>query len=423
MRGIFRDNLWINKLTADSLIYFLGKIIPSLLGFFTIIMLSRIFGKETYGQFSIILTIILASQIIFSGWILQGILRFFSESHSVSQKEFVNSVWRISYFTSFIGAVVLMGILFLLNKDDLLIIIFSIILFVLIMAFSIQSTFFQAKLQSRKYIYWDSIRALCIPLFTVLLYLLFRNKSCKIILSGYSLAYICVVFFMISLKDNNELRLKEPFRKDVFKNLFKYGMPLTLWLGSSYLLNVSDRYVIAIYHSYGDVGVYSAAYDIITRGLGVLFIPIINAAHPIIMDRWNKGDYESSIKVIKAGLIYEVGIFVPVAIIILIFRKSLVLFRLGPEFADASDIIFPIALGSFFWRLSMLIHKPLELDKKVLTMAVLVFIALASNLGLNFYFIPRFGYNAAAYTTLGSFFIYFIGVIIYILSRKRKSPG
>lgn len=421
MKNFFIENQWITKFTKDSFTYFVGKVIPSFVGFLTVIVLCRLFGAHVYGQFSIVISIIFVSEIIFSGWIIQGILRFYSEYNGYPEQGFYDNIWRFYLVVIPIGCVVLALILFISNKEGLINILLALFLFSLITAFAIQTTFIQARLKAKSYVKWESTRAILIPIITVFLFLFFNSKNYMVIIIGYCVSYFFVVGLMLTWKEKVNFKSISPLDRNLLKKFIQYGAPLTIWLGSSYLLNISDRYVIAGYCSFNDVGIYSAAYDIISKGLGILFVPIVSAAHPIIMDRWNNKDYSSAFSVLKRGIIYELSLFVPVIIIIYLLRSKIILIGLGPEFKGAENIILPIAGGAFLWRLSMLIHKPLELNKKTKLMALLVTLALAVNLLLNLCFIPIYGYIAAAYTTIVSFFVYFVGIVFYIfLSRKSN---
>ncbi len=421
MKNFFTSNKWIIKLTSDSITYFIGKIIPGFVGFLTVIILSRLFGAHIYGQFSVVISIIFVSQIIFSGWILQGILRFYSEYDRYQKQSFYENIWRFYLGTIPIGSVLLALILLISRKESLGNILLALFLFSLITGFGIQTTFIQARLKAKSFVRWESIRAILIPVTIVLLFVLFSLKTYMTIIFGYCISYFFVVTLMLIWKKKVKFKSISHFDRDFFKKFIQYGAPLTIWLGSSYLLNISDRYVIAGYCNYNDVGIYSAAYDIITKGLGILFMPIVTAAHPIIMDRWNKKDYAAAFSVLKRGIIYELCLFIPIGIILFIFRHEIIRIGLGPEFRGAENIILPVAGGAFLWRLSMLIHKPLELKKKTTLMAFLVTLALLVNFLSNLYCIPRYGYIAAAYTTLGSFFVYFIGVIVFILVSKKSN--
>jgi len=421
MKNFFSGDEWISRLTKDSLTYFAGKIIPSLVGFLTVILLSRVFGASVYGRFSVAISIILTLETILSGWLSQGILRFYSECGVEGRKGFYENTWRIYLGILPLGYVALCLILSLVTRDTVQTIIVSLFLFTLTTAFSLQTTFLQARLKARSYAAWESAKALSIPLFAILIFWIFRAKNDLTILLGYAVSNLLVVLLMLLWQEKFKFSLGSSFDRDLFKVLLRFGAPLALWLGSSYLLNISDRYIIAGYCSYRDTGIYSAAYDIISKGLGILFMPIVTAAHPLIMDRWNKKDYASALSVLKRGILYEVLGFIPIAIILFIFRHQFVLLALGPEFKGAERIILPVAGGSFLWRLSMLLHKPLELRKKTMLMAGLVSLALLVNVLSNLYFVPKYGYIAAAYSTIGSFFVYFAGIVGYVFWSRNSN--
>ena len=65
--------------------------------------------------------------------------------------------------------------------------------------------------------------------------------------------------------------------------------------------------------------------------------------------------------------------------------------------------------------MALFIHKPLELKFMQKHMLVGIVISIVSNVILNVFLIPQFGYRVAAYTTLASTVFY----ILYVLLINR----
>jgi len=80
--------------------------------------------------------------------------------------------------------------------------------------------------------------------------------------------------------------------------------------------------------------------------------------------------------------------------------------------------MLPILVSSFVWQISMFIHKPLELHLKPWLMIFSILIALATNIVLNYVFIPIYKFEAAAMITLISTIVYTVCVLIFIKYNK-----
>ena len=90
---------------------------------------------------------------------------------------------------------------------------------------------------------------------------------------------------------------------------------------------------------------------------------------------------------------------------------------LGGPFREGHVIIPILVLGVFVWGFSMYGHKGLELAERTGLMCALVAVTASINVGLNFIFIPKYGYRAAAVTTLVSSFVY--PVLVHWVSKRH----
>ena len=85
-----------------------------------------------------------------------------------------------------------------------------------------------------------------------------------------------------------------------------------------------------------------------------------------------------------------------------------------PELDNSmKEIMIPIFVGGFLWQLAILVHKPLEIEEKTLTMVVCIMFSVVTNLIGNIYFLPNYGIIATAYTMIISAIIYIIFSILF----------
>jgi O-antigen/teichoic acid export membrane protein len=86
--------------------------------------------------------------------------------------------------------------------------------------------------------------------------------------------------------------------------------------------------------------------------------------------------------------------------------------------------LFLIA-SAFLWQSALIFHKPLELLFRQKSMLFLITISLAVNLMLNLILVPRYGFRAAAITSLISVALYSFLNIIYskILFRRHEEQN
>jgi O-antigen/teichoic acid export membrane protein len=207
---------------------------------------------------------------------------------------------------------------------------------------------------------------------------------------------------------------------DLLRQFWRFGGPLAAWMLVATLLNVSDRYLIGWMLDAEAVGTYGAVYDVVFKSLTFLMTPVVLAAHPVLMAAWTEGreaDAERMLRRTQAALL---GGGIGLTAVLFLASDAVSTFVLGQADGAAAAVIPWVAAGAAAWQLAMLTHKPLELRQKTGAMLVAVLGALALNVGVNLYAIPRWGVVAAAVST-------FVGAVFYcaavrlIVSSERRS--
>ena len=192
-------------------------------------------------------------------------------------------------------------------------------------------------------------------------------------------------------------------------------LPYILHLLSLTLLNSTDRIMINKWCGATDTALYSLAY---TCGTMVTMIAgsINNAYAPWLGEKLNKNEYKN---IKKFSYIYIAAFFFSVIGVMLIAPEILYILG-GREYLDAKYVITPVAMGCVFQFLYMMFVNVEQFKKKTVGMSIASLIAAIINFGLNCYFIPRFGYLAAAYTTLVGFLILLL-IHMYLVKRIKLS--
>lgn len=196
---------------------------------------------------------------------------------------------------------------------------------------------------------------------------------------------------------------KTLFNKVYWNYALKISIPLIPHHLSGSILSQSDRIMINNLVGATQVGLYSLAYSYSTI-LQVLWTSFNQAWVPWFYGKMKEQKYE------------EIKYFVkPYSILFSLFYMGMV--GLGPEaiqvfgpsqYQSGMWIVPPVLLGIFFQFLYSLYVNIEFYLKKTQYIAIGTFIAAGVNIVLNFIFIPKYGYIAAAYTTLIGYIILFI---------------
>lgn len=416
-----------NKLFFKNFsIYFLGLCFSGLVSFLSIPAIIKFYGIEGYGEFSLLQNIVLIFISFGGGWLNQCVIRFNDYS-----KNFKVKIYKL-YFIFITPIIILYVIVIMTFKVDFLLCLFGIFTIILGIISLISVTFYQSRLNARKSFYFDLIRVISFVLSFYILHIVLPNSNSLYLLFfslffSYFISFIYILFI-----DRTFIILVTTlfFKNNSFKNnlklvtenkyLFHYGWPIALWFTVSAVLNVSDRYIISHYSTISDLGVYSAIYDLLYKGVTLLYSPILVAGYPIMAQKFNQGYKLDAFKFLRKLIFFEFLIFFMVIFFSYFFKVFFIEKIVGIQVTQKSlEIVIPIICGAFVWQLAMLIHKPLEFGLKSKTMLLIVIIALLFNIVLNLLFIPSYGIVFAAYSTLFSALIYLLLSLVFIQIYKK----
>ena len=183
----------------------------------------------------------------------------------------------------------------------------------------------------------------------------------------------------------------------------KYSLPIVPHGISQIILSSFDRLMITRMISATATGLYSFAYNIFV---------IIQVTAGFIDSVWGPWFYskrrEDDLKSIKKySSIYTVFL-AAFCVVIMLASPELISILGGKKYSDSVYCVIPIVAGGFF---TMLYNIPASVEyyyEKTSYIASATTVAAALNIGLNYIFINRYGYIAAAYTTFFTYLLYYL---------------
>ncbi len=195
----------------------------------------------------------------------------------------------------------------------------------------------------------------------------------------------------------------------------KISIPLIPHALAGNILGNSDRIMITNICGSEFAALYSMAYTIGSFA-SLLWTSMNQAWVPWLYDRISENK-KSEIK--KASKMY-VLIYLFLIVGILLAAPEILLIFGGRSYYEAKDIIPPLLMGCAF-QLIYGTYVNLEIyAKKTALISVGTVGAAAVNVILNLIFIPRYGYLAAAYTTMAGYFLLFLFhyIIVKVVIRE-----
>lgn len=201
---------------------------------------------------------------------------------------------------------------------------------------------------------------------------------------------------------------------------WKYALPIALpyipHLLSLSLLNSMDKIQIKKFCGSNDNALYSLAY---TCGaiVSILLVSMNNAYAPWLGEKLNQNNYYAIRKFSKTYiLLFFVGL-----IGIMLLSPEFLLFMGGRSYSNAKYVMPPIAFSCGCQFIYTMFVNVEQFKKKTIGMAIGSISAAVLNFVLNILFIPKYGYIAAAYTTLASFlWLLIVHMIVIKIIKEDK---
>lgn len=226
---------------------------------------------------------------------------------------------------------------------------------------------------------------------------------------GGTLAYSFVTVYII-------IRLFRKSKPKVNIQYWKYGLKIGIPIIphglAQVLLLQFDRIMINSFVGSGAAGLYSFAYTIYSL-IQITATSLETAFAPWVFEQLHDGDNEKNVQ--RIGTCFMLFIAGVVTVTMLISPELIDILG-GVKYRESFFSTLPVLLGGFF-AMAYCIPAVIEYyyEKTVYT-SIGTAIAAVMNISLNALLIPRYGYIAAAYTTLFSYVVYF--VLHTIISRK-----
>lgn len=219
----------------------------------------------------------------------------------------------------------------------------------------------------------------------------------------------CVIILVLVYKKSHVF-----FKREYISVGLRISAPLIFHGIALSVLSQSDRMMITQFAGPAQTGIYSLVYNfgmiatVITTALDGVWVPWF-------YKHYTNGEYSIINKVAKNYVQ-----LITFAMIGLIQVGPEIIKLLAPKkYWEGIAIIPPVVLSSYVIFLYTLYVNVEHYHKKTIRITGNTIIAALANIILNLILIPKFGYIAAAYTTLIS---YMISLLIHSVSTKRIDP-
>lgn len=380
--------------------YTLSNFLFRAVAFFTTPIFARLLSKNEFGEFNNVTSWVAILFIFTSCDLYTSIIR--------AKLDFEDDLDSYAFSVLTLGSIITLVIFFLtfLFKDTIFNLMgidqkyFYIIFLYLI---TIQGYFSFITLERAKYRYKEfsiisGISIVFASLASVIAVIFSRNKLDARIY-GWYIPYILMgilLYFKV-------YKTGKKINKNYYKYALALSLPLVPHLLSMTILASSDKIMITKIIGAEKTAIYSIGY-IIANIITILIDSLNKAWAPWFLDTLKIGKENIIKKITK----YYYIVFIILIIFILLIAPEILIILGGEKYSTAIELIPPFLVGGLFQFLYTLYVQFEFFEKKMKYVAIATSIAAISNVGLNFIFIPKFGFIAASYTTLISYMILFL---------------
>lgn len=407
------------KFYWETIIYFLGTVFVSCLGFIISLLYSKLFIPSDYGTYSLVAGAYGLISSVYGGWIGQSIIRSYQAYREKGQiNQFKSSIYwgHILMSSLFFVFSLIFAKYSKLDKlySGLIIIMGAVYFFEYFIL--ITNTFLRAEGKAKQYSFNVTINNFLKIVMLLFLYYVLKFRSIIVIGGSLLLAEAIQTLYLLIKYNVYKNLCGFSFNYSIFRKLFLFGFPLMGVAITSWVLNVSDRFIIKLFYSENEVGLYSYAYTLATSIFNLLVQFIMLGAFPNIVAAWENGGKKKACSVIQGYLKIYFIVLTPAIFGVLAVAQDLFNVLTDEKYHSCYPIFIVTAIGTVILGLTQYTNKAWELTNKTKVVLGLNVLSAILNVILNVILVPVVGYSVAAWTTNISYLLYLI--ISIVISRK-----
>jgi len=198
-----------------------------------------------------------------------------------------------------------------------------------------------------------------------------------------------------------------------------YGIPACASTIGTWILSVSDRYLIEYFRGTTEVGLYSIGYNLADKSINLMVASLMLAIGPVLINTWESDNRRYTASLLGQCTRLMVLLGVPMVTGLTVLSTPIFQVLTTEAYLSGAQVLSWVSLGSLSYGFSLLAYTGLILAKKTTIMARNYLLAGALNVILNLIFLPRFGFIAAAVNTAVA---YTALLILNIFSATKYLP-
>lgn len=400
---------------SKLMLYSAENVSAMLFGLVGMALIARVFGPENMGRLSVVQAVSTICMFLATFGLDHFVVRDFAVNKDDGELKgsliLTQAFGWLLYLATILVYFALDGSL----ANDVLL-----IMSVAVSTYFLRSLFFKLYLQAVNDAASIAISAVVSRVVAVFFLLIGAYHDFSFELMVMYLPIQALVQAMMMLSGYRKAQVAEPSSVNVspqrIKRMLREAMPVMLSTAIYFGYSQADILIISHFLSMKDVGIYSAAMRLVPQAAFLGHITVITF-YPALSDHYhqNKAAFaEYATKIVRVQ--FSVAFMMAVSFSLLAPIVVSVLY--GDKFFDSAAVL---SIGVWAW----LFMFPASLFTRILVIAKLakydlykVLIVAPVSLALNFLLIPTYGYMAAAFVCVFTFFL--VDFLIYALFKETR---
>lgn len=401
-----------DNLKIISMYYLIGTLFNKGISFLTVPVFTRLLNTSDYGIVTTFNSWVTILSMIFGFAIYMGIRAAF-----VDYEKEINDVLSVTTIFTLLSGLIISLIIIVIsflfqNKNNLILIILCCVQGI---SYALIQNYLMFLMMKYKYKMRTALMILpnlisaVISIITVIM-IVHNHRYWGRIVPTTIIYVFFGIFVFISVFKNSHMYFNQVY----LIYTLKISAPLVLHGIALNILSQSDLTMITWLADSSQAGIYSLIYNfsmiatVITTSLDGVWVPWFTNKL--------KTDQKKAINDKVVDYIYLMTISL---IVVVLIGPEVVKLLASSNYWEGITIIPPIVIANYLVFSYTLYVNIEHFHKKTIYITINTLIAASSNILLNYFLVPKFGYIAAAYTTVIS---YLIAFILHTLYAKKLEP-
>lgn len=401
----------MNSLLKYSTAYLIARVLPGMVNFLTIPIYTRLLSPAEYGAYVLVVAAAGFGNVVLFDWVRQSLLRYLP-AHLSNVQSFLGNILAVFLVCAGVfGGLFAILAPFVFSTVPKTLVLVGIVLMLTTAWFELNLELARSLLKPLVFGVMLGVRAFVALAVGVALVRVF-GLSTLAPLIGLILGMLLAT---LSWGRSQWKGVRLRFDSTTLREMLRYGLPLTISLLFTFVIGLSDRFLISYYLGVDQAGAYAATYDFVQQTVAYVMSSISMAVYPLVIRSVESEGQEFATQQAQRALSLLVAASIPIVAVLLLFSRGIARIFLGKEFQEAATVLIPwLAVSMFISGVRAYYYDmAFQISRKTTWHAATLGVAALVNVLLNVWWLPRYGVVAAGYATLASLFVALLCSIIW----------